>query len=179
MKKIILAVLICSSFFVPLYAQDNGSPFELTLVVPARLDLGKRPISKSLNNKPELHVILKNISDKPQKIWSESYSWGYENLSFEMILDGKRVLIEKKPREWEKNFPDYWTILSGEYFVFDVSLTSEEWNFPSIEEASKIAELKAVYRNTSNSFKTGTEGNYEGFWTGRIESEPLEVTLYR
>jgi hypothetical protein len=179
MKKIVLAVFLCFVLSVPLYAQDNNSPFELMLVIPARLDLGKRQISKSFNNKPQFHVVFKNISDKPQKIWNESCSWGYENLSFEMILDGQKVLIEKKSRDWEKNFPDYWTILPGEYFVFDIYITSDEWNFPTIGEASKIVGLKALYKNTSNSFKTGTEGNYEGFWTGQIESQVLEVTLYR
>ncbi len=184
-KKVIfflISVILLISFVIA-YAEDRESPFEITLVIPQRLEHRQRQISKSFTNKPEFHVLLKNISDEPQTLWNESCSWGYSNLSFEMVLDGRKIVIEKNPViEWEKDFPDYWTLLPDEYYVFDIYITSDIWNFPKIEEASKVVQLKAIYENTSSSriihFKDKPDKKLDNFWTGQIESDPLEIVIY-
>jgi len=79
------------------------------------------------------HVIVSNISDRPQRVWKEWCSWGYYSLTFE-ITDGagKSWTVKKKNREWTKNFPDWWSLEPRENLVLDVYFAdSDAWRaFP-------------------------------------------------
>ena len=180
MKKIYLIIIVGLLLSQPIYAATEKSPLKITLVVPELLEHAQRSISKNFNNKPEFHVLVQNISDKPQNIWAEDCSWGYENLAFEMVMDGQSVVINKGPIDLAKNFPKYWTLLSGEYFVFDIYISSSRWDFPKIKEASKTVKLKAIYKNTSSDASVPDVLHFKGkgFWVGQIESEALDVVIY-
>ncbi|MDD5681381.1 MAG: hypothetical protein PHI59_09110 [Candidatus Omnitrophica bacterium] len=71
MKKIYLVIIAGLLFSQLAYAAADKPPFEVTLVIPELLEHAQRSISEN----SEFHVLLKNISGKPQKIWSEDCSW--------------------------------------------------------------------------------------------------------
>lgn len=63
---------------------------------------------RSLYEGTHFHVMITNQTDKTLRLWTDRYSWGYDNLFFEVIeRDGKRTKIFKKTKSWNKNFPDW------------------------------------------------------------------------
>ena len=41
---------------------------------------------RPLNKNEHFHVLVTNTSDKPLRLWTDRFSWGYDNLSFEQTL---------------------------------------------------------------------------------------------
>ena len=169
MKKILIFLLLdiwLLSSVLCIYANEDKSPFSLTIVFPLSYDVKEKMI---YGNKSYFHVLLKNISNEPQRIWKEWCSWGYYNLSFEMISEGKKILIKQGLGSWLKNYPDSGIINPNEYVVFDVN-----WlNFPDVKHTEKKrGELKAIYE-----VKADDESKSLGVWTGRVESAPVEITI--
>jgi hypothetical protein len=109
---------------------------------------------RSLNESDHFHVLTKNVSDKPVRLWTDRFSWGYDSLSFELIGDdGSVTRIAKKPRGWGKNYPDWLELAPGESWVINVNWFSpqgrEIWeNVPVAPEGSqkpKLVKSRHVY----------------------------------
>jgi hypothetical protein len=178
MKKILICLLL-SILLLPsssyLYANENTSPFSLSIVIPPSYD-GSRQVSVE-NKFSEFHVLLKNISGKPQRIWREWCSWGRHNLSFELTIEGEKMLITKTVISYLKNYPDDEVIDPNEFVVFDVFIASGGWlNLPKIKEGQNrlMGELKAIYEIAPEA-----EAKELGVWTGKIESAPVKVTVIK
>ncbi len=122
------------------------------------------------------HVVISNVSDKPQKIWREWCSWGYYGLSFVFTDEGgKKWVAKKQPRDWTKNAPDWWTLAPRESLVLDVYFgDSETWRgFPRPENGSRTITMQAVFQ-----FEPDDESRKYGVWTGHIASKPEKVAFY-
>ena len=124
------------------------------------------------------HVILYNPSDKPLRLFGESYSWGYYGLSFDLTYpDGRVVHSEKKTRGWDQNFPDFTNIGPKGYYVFEVSLDPDLWTNSVLLEKSGMegrkCRLRAIYsiRPDEHSVKLGV-------WTGTIRSEERAYIVF-
>jgi hypothetical protein len=175
MKKICLIILVTLLLAQSAYAASDKSPFQLTLVIPNKSIFIPIPGGiKDFHREPDFHVLLQNISDKPQALWDERGSRGHYNLTFEMVMDDKRISIERPPVVFKKNIYSNhaWEIKPGEYFIFNIYINNEagegnEWNFPknNIRE-NKIVKLKAIYRNKLDEQSLPSE------------SEPLDITIY-
>ena len=183
MRKICLTVMVALLFSQSAYAAVDKSPFKITLVIPEKKIFLPIPGTKPfLNREPDFHVLLQDISDKPQYIWDEHWSPGYRNLSFEMIMDNKRISIEKPEVSWRRNTPYTVIIEPGEYKIFNVYVSSYTWNFPKPEGVPKpkIVKLKAIYRNESRNehFLFSSDiAKGKNIWAGQTESDPLDVTV--
>jgi hypothetical protein len=174
MKKtlsLFLVSIFLSSLYFSYAEEQNKVPFELIIVMPLTSGIEK-PIGKEFGKRPNFHILLKNISDKPQKIWSEWCSWGYSNLSFELTLDGKKFIVKKTPIGWRRNVPADLTILPHEYMVFDIYISDEWENFPKVDKKT-IAEIRVRYKIVGD-----REAKEYGVWTGEICSQTLQVTVY-
>ena len=111
------------------------------------------------------HVVLTNASNGPIRLWKEWCSWGYFNLSFESRdSKGKAVVISKKIRDWDKNFPCPVELAAGEHWVIDVGLEPAIWhNSPLSDDSGKATiRLKAVYE-----IREDKASKEEKVWTGR------------
>src|SRR6188472_4536687 len=92
-------------------AQDANPPLELKIAIPVHHQ------HRSLNTGDHFHVLVKNVSDAPLRLWTDKYSWGYGNLSFEQVAaDGTVTKVKKKPRGWDKNFPDWLELQPGDSY---------------------------------------------------------------
>ncbi|MFA6281915.1 MAG: hypothetical protein WCY05_05385 [Candidatus Omnitrophota bacterium] len=176
-KRIFFVSYFLFLLFFPslLFAQSPDKEMTLTLVIPQAHNFSERQIYKRFDNKPNFHVLLKNISNKSERIWQEICSSGYENLYFELEVNGKKILIQKSPKDWSKNYPDYLTINPGEYIVFDVYITTDEWGgLPKVTEKTPV-KIKAIYETKEIPLKNSKSYNV---WSGKIESQTLDVSIY-
>jgi hypothetical protein len=158
----------------PAFTAGDAPKPELTVSIAAPENHGSRSI---IINQPDshFHVVVTNVSDKPQKLWREWCSWGYYDLSFKCINSlGEESVVVKQPREWTKNYPDWQSIPPGESLVIDV-YPSRDWkDFPLPAKGKEIkVRLQAVYE-----IKPDEQTKKEGVWTGKVESQMQEYTIY-
>ena len=128
------------------------------------------------NKEPlKISVILKNISQNPQKIWKESNSWGYSILYFE-IIDEKsgRNYIRKKPINWRKNIPTFWIIDAGQNLIYDISFMNEDWELFSSFLKLKNFEIQAIMDIPEDS-----QAKRYDVWTGIIKSNVLKLEIIK
>ena len=126
---------------------------------------------------PHFHVIISNTSDKPQRIWREWCSWGYYGLSFEFTdATGKTWIAKKKPRDWTRNLPDFWTVGARESLVLDVHFAdAKTWDgFPQPQGASQPFTMRAVFE-----FKPDDKSRQHSVWTGRAVSKADKYVFYK
>jgi hypothetical protein len=89
---------------------------------------------------------------------------------------GKKVIITKKPRGWDKNYPDWTIIPPGEHMVFDVKFDESTWQNAPLLEAGKprTIRLKAIFEIPEE-----VEAKERNIWTGRVSSPEYAYTFYR
>lgn len=134
--------------------------------------------TESVNHSIYLHledipfqVIITNISDEPVQLWETWNSWGWYDLSFEILDDSFNILhtVEKKGRLWTRNFPSFFTLVAGDQIVIDVCFNKTDWQFPL--EGEEDPERSEAYIKAVYTIPEDEETDEFGIWTGRIESE--------
>jgi hypothetical protein len=169
----LFSVLMAAMFMAVASAAAEAS-IELAIAVPQRH--GDRVLEYS-EPSPHFHVILTNTSEKPQRIWREWCSWGYYALSFE-VTDAKRKTwtVSKRAREWDKNFPDYWSIKPHECLVLDVQFADTDiWEgFPRPSTVSETFTMRALFQ-----IQPDKKSQEFAVWTGRAISKADKYVFYR
>ena len=137
---------------------------------------GERALQYSVRNE-RFHVILTNSSETPKRIWQEWCSWGYYAMSFELTDEsGKTWTVKKKPREWDKNYPDYWTLGPHESLVLAVEFADAEiWEgFPRPSGISRTFTMRAVFE-----IQPDQDSKQHAVWTGRAVSKADKYVFYK
>lgn len=119
-------------------------------------------------------VVLTNLSKKPQAVWKDGNSWGYQIISFNLMLaDGKSYTVSRRDRNFGRNGPGMFVIEPGEHEIYPV-LLNDDWEVqpPLPKEHEMTIALKAVYDVP----KTDEALKY-GVWSGRIESRSYNWVL--
>jgi hypothetical protein len=144
-------------------AADPNPPLELKIAVPVHHQ------HRSLNDGDHFHVLVRNVSDQSIRLWTDRYSWGYSNLSFEIVGDdGKMTPVRKKPRGWDKNYPDWLELKPGDTYVLNVNFNvADVWDNPPKASGAKPTQLKlrAVYE-----IEADEQSAKLGVWTGKVQS---------
>ena len=126
--SVIQAIVVCCSGLAShaIFAADE-EPVSVAISVPASSATNGNRMIRAGAADAHFHVVVTNVSEKPQRIWRDDCSWGYAALSFEFTDDtGKTWTAEKKPRGWLANEPFYWILKAHENLVFDVNFTSTD-----------------------------------------------------
>jgi hypothetical protein len=94
---------------------------------------------------PEFHVILRNTSEHPLKIWKERCSAGWFNLSFRIKrTDGTTFEIRKAGRGWTWNGPDPYLVFPKRSFVWSVKF-GKDWILPTDLKVPTPVQMTAVF----------------------------------
>ena len=160
----LLSIVVLLSAGAMLAAQEANPPLELKIAIPVHHQ------HRSLNTADHFHVLVKNVSDAPLRLWSDKYSWGYGNLSFELIGDdGQVTKIQKKPGQWDKNFPDWLQLQPGDTYVLNVNFAAKDvWANPPVAGPGKKptpVKMRAVYEISPDEYSV----KY-AVWTGKLQS---------
>ncbi|WP_254506928.1 hypothetical protein [Anatilimnocola floriformis] len=167
MQKLLACVCLCT-LSLPAFAEEEkpeANPLlELKIAIPIHHN------HRSLNTSGPMHVLVKNVSDAPLRLWTDKYSWGYRNLSFELVGDdGSVTKISKKPREWSKNFPDWLELKPGDTYVLSVDLLDKTvWENAVAATPGKSptqVKLRAVYQ-----INPDEQATKNAVWTGKLQT---------
>jgi hypothetical protein len=127
-----------------------------------------RVLSASWSN--HFDVLLRNVSDKPQNIWEDDNSWGYDALTFELKDEtGKTWAVRKSFVAFHANAPAFWTLKPNDTLVIDVYFANDQ--------KSDWQKWKGFPRNQTVSMRAILENHDDGasrkcsVWTGRAASE--------
>jgi hypothetical protein len=150
-----------------LRAQADSDVLSVRIVPTNFADAGPRGITLS---GPSQHfsVVITNIGRDSIRLWRQTCSWGYANLSFEAKdANGATVAVTKKQRGWEKNFPDWITIPPGDHFVVDVAFDVASWQNSPLPKAGqqKLVSLRAFYEIPAD-----PETKANKVWVGKVAS---------
>jgi hypothetical protein len=120
--------------------------------------------------KSPLHVIIENISEKPQSHFEEWNSLGYGNLTLEWRdANGKTGNVAKVPGRWDRNGPTTVVLEPGEALVREISFDSKLWQgWPAIAYGTKLR-LKVIYHSAGRPDSDG--------WTGEVAAQEKTVTF--
>jgi hypothetical protein len=140
----------------------------VSIAVPPRDD-GVRYL-EDRGPESHFHVVVTNLSNKPQRVWSTSFSKGYSALSFEMTdKNGTKWIAKRRERDWPRNIPSWWSLPPGEHLVIEVYFCDlDRWvrfpdprgNGPQTISMSAVLEIDAQPISEKH-----------GIWTGRVVSE--------
>lgn len=160
----LVAVIMCRTSL----ADDNDTAAKASISVSIAIPVHHG--HRSLNDGDHFHVVVRNVSEKPLRVWTDRFSWGYDNLSFEQTHDdGKTTRITKKERGWRKNYPDWLELQPGECYVLNVNLFSTDiWNeVPGADPKAKpkLVKLQAIYE-----VQPDEESKKLGVWAGKVVS---------
>ncbi len=157
-----------------IFASESTNHLALSIAIPCGRH-GERAIDFS--DDPHFHVILRNTSNKPRRVWKEWCSWGYYALAFEITdSKGKTFTVNKKPRGWDKNYPDYWTLAPQECLVLDVAFADTAiWEgFPRPSAHRGVFKMRATF-----GIEPDSDSRERSVWTGRAVSESAEYVFYK
>jgi hypothetical protein len=172
---LVIALLFVVSFLVHprfVFAEDarilvEKPDVKISLAVPER----GRQIATS-----PLHVIIQNISDKPQSHFDEWNSWGYGNLSLHWTdSDGKTGTVTKVARGWDRNGPTVTTLQPGEALVREISFDPELWHGWPEATGEFTLTVIVTYRATGDPVVP----NAAAGWTGTVSSNKRAVIIWR
>jgi len=151
------------------------SLFALSISIPLGRD-GIRHLQQQTPPPSRFQVVISNTTDKIQRVWSESCSWGYAALSFELTDEtGKITLAKKRDVVWTVNFPKWHSLDPGKSLGLDVKFADTNlWmGFPRPEHRERTVSMRAVFATRPDG-----ESRTHGVWAGCIVSDALKVTVH-
>jgi beta-lactamase regulating signal transducer with metallopeptidase domain len=105
---------------------EDAKQISVSIAVPARDSIRSIDIRKPGSH---FNVVVTNRTNRELQLWEAWNSWGYYNLSFEVLDDEGNVQysITKKPRSWTVNAPTWITIKPGEHLNLPVDFHPDIW----------------------------------------------------
>jgi hypothetical protein len=99
--------------------------------------------SSCLNTK----ILIKNNTDTAASFFEDWNMWGWFNIRLEIKTADTTYILEKKDRDWDKNFPSYETLFPGDSLELKYLLsfgTCDSSQFNNI--LYKPTSIRAIYR---------------------------------
>ena len=170
------ALLLILTFIISLsFTQVYGAktPFEITIVPESQTAKISR-ISVGPGSVRVFFIVLKNITDNNQKVFESWNSWGYQSISFELIMEnGNKYYVKKKNQEFTRNAPSTYLIPPRGFKVYAICLNEEWEGLPKFEKDGKAtAKIMAIYDVVKSK-----ESLEFGVWSGKTFSKEITVEL--
>ena len=170
----LLLVVAATGSFTP--QEDPNAPLAVRIVPSGFTDTGTRSILLA-DRSQHFSVVITNTGKNTIRLWKESCSWGYRNLSFEAEVEGKgSVHVTKKERGWEKNFPDWIAVPPGDHLVLEVSFDPVVWQNSPLRQPGdhRLVSLRAVYESAADK-----ESQAHQVWSGKVVSPRNTYTIFQ
>jgi hypothetical protein len=141
-------------------------------LAPHRVSDNSPPVVALAAESPQLTVVLTNKDPHTLRLWNDSCSWGYRNLSFELTDAGRTITVTRAERGWEKNVPAWDDLPSGGSVSTDVTLSSVEWRgLPVLKHGEqRMVRIRAIYRS-----EAGFDATTNHVWVGTARSPDIDV----
>ncbi len=96
-------------------------------------------------NASEFSVVLRNKTDKPQRLYEYWNSWGFQNVYLCFYVKDSIQVASKKVRDFTRNFPSLYEIAPGGTMVFPIKIDDTWENLPTFEQGEFTMRLLVVY----------------------------------
>lgn len=140
-KTLLIITILCFVSLVNGFAQKND--LEISIAVPGHDAKNATEYQNHWINldqeKAHFHVVITNTSNMPKRLWEMWNSWGWYNLTFE-VLDNQGNLIhvlKKKPHTWDKNYSSFVRLDPSGHFVIDVYFKKSDWELPFLAKKKR------------------------------------------
>ncbi len=173
-------------------AQKPVQKSALSINLVARKNNGRSiirlsPGTKSVQDiRSHFHVVVTNNTNKPVRLWQERCSWGYYNLSFEVIdAGGKKHTIKKRwIKAWSADAAIHQTLAPGKHRVIDVyfdNLNAKSiygWNLDSLLKKAKAnLRFREIKIRPVFEIEPDKRSKKQNVWTGKIIGEYQKAVL--
>jgi len=165
--------IVLLAFAGTLASEAPKVPFSLS-IVPTNSSGEVGSITMAQSKARDFYVVLTNVSKDPQPVWESWNSWGYQNISFElMTTEGRKFVLTTRQQDFTRNFPSTFLIQPGEHLVYAIRL-DKWWEVrPTLPKSDEMPiTLKAIYDVSP----TPEAAQYK-VWIGRVESRSYKLTL--
>ena len=159
----------------------DTSVFSVSIAAPE--DNGQRIIALSTAD-PHFDVVIRNQSAKPQRVWAEDNSNGYDALSLEVLAIDNKVLsppvvVRQFVGGWFRNRIRTVTLEPGDVMVREVHLAKDigsyvhYQNFPTMSDgASHKIRMRAVFTNHDRRTDPA-------IWSGQVVSNTDDYLVWQ
>ena len=172
MKTAVQALLVLLACII-LAESAEEKPFQLSIVPEGRSEKSSS-ISMAKDTQRKFYVVLTNTSNRAQPVFETWNSWGYQTISFELILpSGGRTTLCVKPQTFTMNYPSTYVIPPKGHHVFPITL-NDEWALKSDFGGPGKTKVKLTALYEVLATKESTE---KKVWIGRIVSETIIVEV--
>ena len=189
----------------PVRTEEPG--LELKIAIPYAIDGVKANEVRDIrlyNKDNSFPVVFTNKTNRDLYLWNSSNSWGYYNLSFNVLNANGEIdfVLKKRPATFTVNFPSAFKLKPGDQHVELVAFNDSSWNIDfmsKFEQGRRIKDgvseyivlgesgpvtIQAVYDvkrdPTIRSFYP-TKESYDQFvsklWVGKQKSKPDKFNL--
>jgi len=155
---------------------ESTASLTVRIVPSGFTDTGTRSIVLQ-DKSQQFQVVVTNTGKDTVRLWRETCSWGYPNLSFEVVdQSGTTVRVIKKSRGWEKNVPVWMAIPPGDHLVLEVAFDPTTWQNAPMPRAGqqRVFDMRAVYEIGET-----PEAKANHVWSGRVVSAVNSYTIFR
>lgn len=169
MKTVLLLLAMAGTFFLQETLMADP-PLEVSIAVS---EYHRGRFFRYNNRNEPFHVVVRNVSDKPVRVWESWNSWGYDRLTFEVTDSaGKTTIAERAPCNFTRNFPSALTIEPGESYVLRVKFEDKTlWQgFPRPTEGTAEVTIRAVF-----AIEESDESKEHNVWTGKVVSKAVSA----
>jgi hypothetical protein len=166
MKRVFLLAFLFA-LATPVRAVDPPLKIEVFPIVAAK--------------EPQVTVKLTNVSAKPLRLFEDWNSWGYYQLSFQVVLkSGKEIVLRRGSKVWTMNYASTILVGPGESYELKPEEFGEmHWPGSAILKTEGEVSIRAIYSSPSAEvLKRGlkqlrNEGQRQELWLGTEKSSPV------
>jgi hypothetical protein len=147
---------------------------DISLAAPRSSDESP-PLIALTAGSPQISVVFTNKGEGSVRLWSDSCSWGYESLSFELTDSKGRISrVTRAELVWDKNVPAWDELASGASRATDVTLSAAAWRgLPKVKPGERRAvRIRAIYHVEPDSDATAHH-----VWVGAVRSVDMAAIL--
>ena len=172
-QRLTILWVVLLAFAGAISSEVPKAPFSLS-VVPTNKYSEVGSVEMAQSKARAFYVVLTNVSKDPQPVWEYWFSWGYQNISFELTTaDGRKFVVSKRQEDFTRNFPSTFLIQPGEHQVYAIRLDKSWETHPTLPKANEMpVTLKAIYEVSPT-----PEATQHKVWTGRVESRGYKFAL--
>lgn len=167
---------------------NDAKELSVSIAVPARDSIRSIDVR---NPGSHFNVVVTNRTIRDLQLWETWNSWGYYNLSFEVLDEDGNVKysITKRPRAWTINGPTWVVVRPGEHFNIPVDFDPDIWavSVAAGREKRTLVPLLAQFA-TSPKFELKLRAVFRVYpddetidrdiWTGTVRSVADEFLIH-
>jgi hypothetical protein len=171
-----LIVLLClSSCSLFINSSKDTPPLSISIEFP-KSQSGR--FIQCPEKEEHFHITLLNNSDQAKLVFKDTYSVGYEALSFEITDQyGNVTVVKRAATSWLSNIPDYYVVKPHDRVTMDIFYKRYEWQQFPFSNNGKV-NIRALFQQNLRELYGYWKKDEQYLWVGKIISESHEIVLY-